>query len=554
MPGQLMTSVLKTCSLCIQTLLYRVGIFHRDRRGTVAISFAVAALPIALGIAAAVDFAGMAAGRAALQRAADNAALSGAAAYVAYTTGDALNAVAISTALSAFCNATTALPGGFTVTPNSNSCTGIGAVSGAAVSAKIAGYQTGTPGIASNSGCSINQTVVPNYTCGFVVTVTATANTSATFASLLGASHTLAVTATAINPFVNLGTALSAKLNANAGNANSIWIYPLVLDADGQPDFSVSSGALPDTSSCTGAPDVGWCGNYSMIASNKYSHCTATKACPALSDGTTFGSVGGIVTNIHASSAVITATTPLGVAFQSAAGANQPKNNYNSYGYQNSQQSIQNNSCTFPFVLAYNTIPQMFDAQNKPMYTTSKKDSQGRDIRDANGNVVQYWVYPTHWFYSSYLANNLPPSQANLDVQGIEQSIQSIPQVVGGVSIPFSCIDPITKKQNPSPKQLNTSYPTSMNCSLYVDKDPTNVKNPSPDATYSGSCYSPSQTRGREYAALSCQNYGKSNYVFYWNDMGSGPTNKPNDADDKDYDDGVLVINCSAVGKIILIN
>jgi len=117
------------------------------RRGAVALTFAVAAVPIAMATATAVDFSRIAAGRAALQRAADNAALSGAAAYVVYSKGDTFNAVAVTMATSAFCNATTALPGGFAVRASTGSkpC---GAAQGPVVSAVIAGYKTGTPGTA----------------------------------------------------------------------------------------------------------------------------------------------------------------------------------------------------------------------------------------------------------------------------------------------------------------------------------------------------------------------------------------------------------------------
>ena len=563
MSSKLVKTLLNVCGRPIRSLQRRIGHQTFDQRGTVALSFAVSALPIALGIAATVDFAGISAGRAALQRAADNAALSGAAAYIAYVPNDALNPVARAMAASAFCRATATLPGGFTVSAASGS-TACGAVQGAVVTAQIAGYKTGTPGISTQTGCSATQTVslVAGYTCGFAVTVTATAATSTTFAALLGASHTLSVTATAINPFIDLSGALTASLKAYAWNANSIWVYPLLLNAEGQPDFSTNTGALPDASSCTGDPTQTWCGSYSMLASTKYSKCTSATpcttggfcptatTCPA--NTTIFGGSGGVVQNVHASSAVVTATTPLGIAFQSSAGGNGNAESgvaYNVYGTQSTS------GCTYPNTNLYNTIPQTYDYLFQPIYTSSKTDSQGNIIRDSGGNAIQYWIYPTHWFYSSYLSNNLPPSQLEIYNQSdtsINTSTQhsNNVQIVKPIEVTGSTItqvDPcLYKKNSVPPEYLTTTYPTSgyTNCNLYIIKDPSSSTPP-----YHGSCYAPSATPGQQYATLSCQNFGKSNFAFFWNDMGGTAG-----TDDKDYGNGTLIVNCSGTPKILLVN
>ena len=62
MPGKPMKPFLDSCNRLIQSWQHRMGLQRLDQRGTVALSFAVAALPIALGVAAAIDFAGMIAG------------------------------------------------------------------------------------------------------------------------------------------------------------------------------------------------------------------------------------------------------------------------------------------------------------------------------------------------------------------------------------------------------------------------------------------------------------------------------------------------------------
>ena len=534
------------------------------RRGAVALTFAVATVPIAMATATAVDFSRIAAGRAALQRAADNAALSGAAAYVVYSKGDTFNAVAVTMATSAFCNATTALPGGFAVRASTGSkpC---GAAQGPVVSAVIAGYKTGTPGTAVNSGCDATHTVVTGYKCGFVVTVTATATTTTAFAGLLGASTTLLVTAMAVNPFINLANALTPILAGTAWNANSIWVYPLLLNANGQPDFVTNSGALQDTSLCTGDPTQTSCGEYSMVASTKYATCkdanpcttagpcttsTTSIACPGPANSAIFAGSGGVIRNIEASSAVITATTPLGVAFQSATGGYQstppetPSIAYNQFGWNSavvpSASRWQRNDCAWPATTAYNTVPQAYDASNISLLP---------------------WTLVTHWFYSSYLANNLPPSQRLIDVQSTSQVIPSMPRVVNSQNQSTNCTGLISS--NPT-ETFSTKYPTSgtTNCSLYIVKDPADLDLSSANAKADNKgCYNPTSTTNlisvttKKYADLSCQNYGKSRYAFFWNDMGGGDFGRyPPNADDTDYYNGTLFVNCAAISNVILIN
>ncbi len=553
MLGNLLRLFLNGCGRPFRALQRGVEGQVFDQRGTVALSFAVAALPIAIGITAAVDFAGLTAGRAALQRAVDNAALSGAASYIADKA--ALQKVAVFTARSAFCSATAALPAGFTINASSDNIP-CNTAQGANVWAGITGFQTGTPGVSDVPGCASGQTtpLVSGYTCAFAVTVTATATTNMTFAGLLGASHTLSVTATAVNPFIDLNRALSSTFTADAWNANSVWVYPLLLDDDGQPDFSLDSGARPETGACTGDPGgQGYCGFYSMIASNKYRTCTsASSPSCTLPDGTIFIE-GGAVKNIHASSAVITATTPLGIALQSAAGGfqNEPKSKdrigYNVYGYrtttdENGDEKIVRvlpDNCTYPATVIYDTVAQTYDKNKRPL------------LVDSRGN----WTLPTHWFYSSYLTNNQPPSQSLLKAQAILQNVRSVPEVKfdandqNGINNPTTCDNAAAGKVVPT--SFRTKYPETdlTNCSLYIAIDPTGLNSPQPDPSFNGKCFSPSATPGQKYATLSCQNYGKSSFAFFWNDMGGTAG-----TDDKKYDDANLVIKCAASPKIILIN
>lgn len=539
----------------------RRGARH-GRRGSIAILTAVSFLPLSIAAGVAVDMSRMADARSALQRATDNAALSGAAAYVVYTPKDTFNATARTMAHSAFCNAVTALPAGFTLAATSGSmaCT---SNPGAAVSAVIAGYTVGTRGITPNSGCTATNTVVGNgVTCGFIVTVTTSATVRSIFPFISGGLLTVSTTSSAINPFINLAKAITPSFLASAANANSLWVYPLLLDSNGAPDFTTNNGALPDASSCTGNPTQTSCGSYTMLASTLfYSNCPGPAGCNV--NGTIF--VNGIVQNPVVGTAVITATTPLGVAFQSAAGAGTGSPNY--YFTVQPSRTIADTGCDWPSPAAYNTVAQAMDANGYPLVT------------DGKGN----WPLVTHWFYSSFLANNRSPDDNEITQQlntttnyytGYKANVQIIPAVRQDRTInsgkdfnykatpasPVDCSDPYSTPATVPPmakynsETMVTSYPTTgaTNCALYIARDPTSLY---PNGSYANNnaCFTPGGTPGYQYSALSCQNYAGHNYAFFWNDMsGKNGTNPP--TDDTDYGNGTLLVNCSGASYVLLIN
>lgn len=517
-----------------------------DRRGTIAIIAAVSAMPLAIAAGVAIDMSRLADARSALQRAADNAALSGAAAYVLYTEGDAYNAIAQNTARSAFCNAVTALPAGFSlVSAGAPACTN---TPGAAVSAAIAGYSPGTRGIKANSGCSATNTVVSGVTCGFVVTVSASATVPTTFRFLMNGAINVPITATAINPFINLANALTPSFAGSAINANSLWVYPLLLDANGAPDFSTNAGALPNASSCTGNPTQTYCGSYTMLASTAYYNgCPASNPCNV--NGTIF--INGIVQNPVVSNAVITATTPLGVAMQSAAGGVPGSSvGYVYYNQYYSSPKPADSGCSYGYPLAYQTFSQYYDANGYPLEV------------DGNGN----WNLSTHWMYSSFLANGDPPDQNEIANQlnttinpatGYSYATQIVPAVPtngkGYVpsatkATPTACPNPYSTSNPQNAQPVATNYPTTgaTNCALYIVKDPASTS-PNPNYANNNVCFSPSGTPGYQYAALSCQNYAGHKYAFFWNDMGGN-------TDDTDYNNGTLVISCAGASYVLLIN
>lgn len=524
---------------------------RHGRRGSIAIIVAISALPLAIAAGIAIDMSRMADARSALQRAADNGALSGAAAYVLYTQKDSFNVVARTMAKSAFCNAVTALPAGFVLVATTGSAACVNG-QGPAVSAVIAGYSPGSRGTVANSGCTASNTVVTGAICGFVVTVSASATVSTIFPFLLGGLAKVSVTASAINPFINLAKALSPGIAGGAHAADSLWVYPLLLDANGAPDFTTNKGALPDTSACTGDPTQSSCGSYIMLASTRYvTGCPASSPCNV--NGTIF--INGVVQNPTVSNAVITATTPLGVAMQSAAGADAPFN-FNTTA--NPQPA--DSGCSWAGTLAYNTVAAAFDANGYPLEV------------DSNGN----WTLPTHWLYSSFLANNLPPDYNEIVLQtnnqynfatGYSYATQIIPAVPtnGALYNPnatkaaVACANAYSTYSPMNAEHMLTTYPTTgaTNCALYIVRDATSLQpNPSYENNTAGTsptCFTPSNTPGYQYAALSCQNYAGHTYTFFWNNM-SGTNNTKPPTDDTDYGNGTLQIACSGPSYVQLIN
>lgn len=569
------------------------------RRGAVAVLVGVSFVPMMVGTVAVIDVSRMIATKAALQRIADNAALSGAAMYKAYTATDAFKTLAVNMATSSFCNAVSNLPGGFTLAPTAGSAQACGGSStnGPFVTGQITAYQVGSRGIINNSGCSATNTVVSVGKCGFAVTVNATATMTSLSASLLGNS-TVTITSTAINPFLDLSKALAVKSLSAAANANSIWVYPVLLDDDGNPDFSTSYGALPDRSSCSGDPYQINCGVYTMLATNFPANqgktCTNIAPC---SFGTGFVGDYEAIINPVASKAVITATTPLGFAFATAANASNtwydrrittaatPGHNNGFGGTWPINFVDPTTGCVYPFQAVYGTATQMYDASGHPLVP---------------------WSLVTHWYFSSLMAHNLSPQQAYLDqqnsvatytIRGVVHNVhdQAIPPVEDALASAERAIENISAKclstgvdasgfpaypdskyiyQRPIFNTASSPYETiKSNCALTIVRNP-DPKNPAqyPDGSYIDTrsqgqyypppfktCWNPAEpsllngavnpaaTPGRDYAIVQCGQFKGQSFTFLWNDA-SGKI------DDTDYGNGTLVVNCTGKSQVVLID
>ena len=584
----------------------RLGAWHRwllrrpgfGIRGAVALVFAITALPLATGISVAIDMSRLADGRAALQRAVDNAALSGAAAYS--VNAQAAYTRALVTATSTFCSTAATMPAGLSVVASTGasaqSCNGTlsggtaSVAGGPAVTAQIAGYKAGTPGITASS-CSATNPVVSGINCGFIVSVSAQATMSTMLPALIGASRTISVTGIAANPFINVGNAITAQILGSAVNTNSVWIYPLLLDANGNPDFTTNAGAVPGLTSglypadaspsgctsltacgrigtpagvnctnnpgacttsvpsgCTDSPTQYTCGAFTMLADTFYN--TSANPCPASAPCTPNGAgnypqfIAGVVQSPQAPAAVITATTPIGVAFESFTGGNQ------SYGYSSNLPQL--NGCYYPNGVVYTTVSQVFD-NTADAYT--------------GGNPQVDWPKVTHWFYSSYLANGYPPSEGEILSQsqlltytglltGSVSYNTRIPTVgrisLLGIFTPPTALNTCVLLSGLGvsfDEFLTTTFPTtgSTNGSLFILKQDANSAYILPASTgYAGQRFTPANTPGAQYAALSCQSYGSSMFTFYWNDM-SGHS------DDLDYGNGSVRVSCTGPSFVILI-
>ncbi len=556
-------------------------------RGAVALTAAVMLVPLIIAISTAVDFSRVAAMRAKLQSAVDNAALSGAAAYSVNAAAARTRAVVMAT--STFCTMATSMPSGVGLVGTGAQPCNVDGATGPVVTTQIAGWRAGTPGITPSS-CSATTPVVSGVRCGFVVTVSASATVSSFAPAFLGGGRTYTATGIAANPFIDLGSVITAQINGNARYTNSLWVYPLLLDVNGNPDFSTNAGAIPGLtagvypadaapsgcptlttcgslgtsagvnctsdptqcgqtppSGCTSSPSQFTCGAFTMVASTYYNTlthpCLPAAPCYPNGPGTYPQIIQGVIQNPRAPAAIITATTPLGIAFMSLSGGN---TGYPTGGYQANPA----NGCKYPGNTVYSTVSQYFSN------TLNSIDG---------GSPALDWPKVTHWFYSSYLVNGYPPSQGEILSQGQLLTFkQKGVDITYNTRIPSIGVD-TTGSFQPTlaacaakvqgeiyDEFLTTSYPATgaTNGSLFVLNQPANTPYVAPASTgYAYQRYTPGATPGAQYAAPSCQSYGSNVFTFYWNDMGGNAAF----SDDLDYNNGTLRIACSGTSFVLLI-
>lgn len=408
------------------------------------------------------------------------------------------------------------------------------------------------------------------------------------FPSIFGATQTVSASAMAANPFINFAKIFSLPNGVVSGAkyANSLWVYPLLLNANGAPAYTAANpGALPDTSACTGGtgsvaaaggPNQIVCGSYVMIASTMY----ASKGLgyTTLIQGVSTTSNNGVVAN-PATPVGVTATTPLGIAFRSIAGGNYLYSGTPGvYGYSITNPGTNpptyarapGSNCIYPYsTLVYNTAAQTWATTASP-----------QNGEPGYTQMVPWSPLITHWFYSSYLGNSSPPSQSEITLQGLgpialpsvpNDAAQSngniytnysstFPTYNGAPAVPVPSTCPATTTTAgvtvSNSKAVQMTYPTvgNTNCSLYIAASTSSTYVP-PSASYNGKCFSPTATPGQQYAAISCQSFGSGYYTFYWNDMGGASVDGRASDDNKNYGDGVVTLACNGSGlHVTLIN
>jgi hypothetical protein len=302
----------------------------------------------------------------------------------------------------------------------------------------------------------------------------------------------------------------------------------------------------------------------------------------------------GVVQNPTAPTSVVTATTPIGIAYESIAGGAQPKNFPSGPTWnEGTPSNPANSSCKYyPGYEVYNSVQQVFTNTD---YSTTNTQPAGNYLTTVPSNPTYPYATPllpwplvTRWFYSSYLANSYPPSQGEIYSQTnnnsytnsktgkITQSynldIPSLGNIVANVFTPSETICAPNLRTTP-PYQtmptdgdflIKTTLPSSgnTNASLFILKQQSGAAYLTPAAAAASlgvtvlatpsassiNTFTPAGTPGYQYSDLSCQAYGNNIFTFYWNDMGGSGYN-----DDIDYGNGSVQISCKNSASVVLI-
>jgi Flp pilus assembly protein TadG len=229
------------------TISYGYGLTG-DRKGTIAIMFALC-LPILMAAAgAAVDTTRLQDAKIDMQNAVDESALAGASAYT-----DPTQASAAMTSANTYFTSH-AVHEGATIVP---------------------GYPTvsivnGT----NNAGNS-----------AYNVTVTAKAVMKNTFMAVFGyASNTITVSATASNPLL-LPHFTTSSFGSQAADWNTVWMYAVPLNSSGQPNYlgMPASGLYQVASNCNAQVSVNWSTSSPCNGANPQTPVPVTTTMPTLS-------------------------------------------------------------------------------------------------------------------------------------------------------------------------------------------------------------------------------------------------------------------------------
>jgi len=214
----------------------------RQERASVAVMFALMAVPLASGVALAVDYALIVDARIAMQHAVDEAALAGASAYTASAQATTAQTIATN-----YFNAAR-LPS--TVAP-------------------------GTPTVTTSNSGTINPSL--GTQAAYTVTVADTAQINARFIKLFTSSLNITVSGTAANPKVAPSITFS-NVRASACDANTLYLYVVPTGSNGQPNYT----SVPSFTTGTG-------GNYYEIGNNFSGSLPSGQALPTITANQSLG-------------------------------------------------------------------------------------------------------------------------------------------------------------------------------------------------------------------------------------------------------------------------
>jgi Flp pilus assembly protein TadG len=456
--------------------------FASDRRGVSALIFAALLVPMIAASGAAVDLSRASAAKARLQLAADNAALAGAGAYAAPN----LSATAQNVAQAAFTASTADLAGWVSISAPPPTA--------AAVSA------------------------------GLAVTVTATAKMKNSLLASLVPSETITVSATATNPYVNPGKAVTTYArNSSAWDWNRLYVYPVPLGANGQPNYN----SIPDPTNA--------------------STCPNNSCAYELADNITTGTVS------NPGPPVFTANDPIAFELVNVTGGDF-QHDPNGYGKQsngcpdtNEYGSLsQNTSVTVPIQDSTNILSSAFEALGEsPSYSGTDANGNPYGVNHAllavtagathcagpsvTGANATYYEPNTYYADTSPVTTGPAPAWPQIGSQWVKNSNPN--QTCGN------------NHQSCTKVPIYDAAPNT-NCALMIeDQGTTATLAAAPPA--SGKCFDPTNTADPvehpQYGSQTCAKYGTDNYALWWNDMGGG-------TDDLDYNDFDIIFNCAELG------
>ena len=492
-----------------RTRRYTFGSLARDRRGAIAVVFAVMLVPFIIGVGVAVDYARMLQYQTRLQDVVDAAALAGAAVFDQQTDAADAKQVATNYFYSEF--AGNMPPGGTLV---------------------------GTPTVTSSATGTINPAL--GTSTAYTVQVSAKTTIAPTFLSILNLQVlNVSATGTAGNPTFKINLSFS-NLRSSACDGNTAYVY--LVPKNAQHEWDYSSVPSFSVASTTGGNTTQ--GNYYEIGNNY------GQALPA----------GQIVPTV-------TATQPLGIMLQNVTNANNcgGVTGANSYGAPGGGVQTMYSS------LLANGAPNGEAPTDNTNYNYTLKltyqNTQFKTITAATVTLPASTAHP-----SGATITQTIPTGSNASYDTITQFIGNAScgtASTSGSTRTYSCRTQYRTSSSSSSPNCNLYIQTGVTNSYVSGLSDTSA----PPSAASGGCFATNAGSGYPLAAPTCAQISDlangtgssataSSAVFWWNDSGGEApgeqsygtpktrctTSGAGDGDDCDYNDAFFAINCTGTG------